>query len=81
MPINAGSIRLGHCYATAGGDVRKAIEVQGDNITYVVRGKLAFPTWDKASWHSVPRDWFATQARAKYRATGSPTKGTALCLR
>ena len=61
MPINAGSIRLGHCYATAGGDVRKVIEVQGDNITYVVRGKLAFPTWDRAKWHSVPRDWFATQ--------------------
>ncbi len=62
MPINAGSIRLGHCYVTAGGEVRKVVEVHGDNVAYVVRGKLAFPTWDKGKWHSVPRGWFANQA-------------------
>jgi hypothetical protein len=58
MPINAGAIRLGHCYATAGGDLRKVIEVRGDIITYFVRGKLAFPTWDKAKWRSVSRGAF-----------------------
>jgi hypothetical protein len=59
MPINAESIRLGHCYATAGGDVRKVIELQSDIITYVIRGKLAFPTWDKAKWRTTPRETFA----------------------
>ena len=59
MPINAGSIRLGHCYATAAGDVRKVIKVQADIITYVNRGKLAFPTWDKQKWRTTVRDTFA----------------------
>jgi hypothetical protein len=59
MPINAGSIRLGHCYATAGGEVRKVIEVQGEAVTYVVRGKLAFPTWDKEKWRTTARETFA----------------------
>jgi hypothetical protein len=59
MPINAGSISLGHCYATAGGDVRKVIEVQGETVTRVTRGKLAFPTWDREKWHTVRREAFA----------------------
>ena len=59
MPINAGSIRLGHCYATAGGEVRKVIEAQTETITYVVRGKLAFPTWDKLNWRIAARETFA----------------------
>ncbi len=61
MPINASSICQGRCYVTVAGEVRKVVEVHGNNVAYVVRGKLAFPTWDKKKWHSVPRDWFATQ--------------------
>jgi hypothetical protein len=59
MPINAGAIRVGQCYATAGGEVRKVIEVQSQTITFVVRGKLAFPTWDKGKWRIAARDTFA----------------------
>jgi len=65
MPINAGSIRLGHCYAIAGGEVRKVIEVQSQTITYVARGKLAFPTWDRGTWRIISRETFAYEvARA-----------------
>ena len=59
MSVNAGSIRLGHCYATAGGEVRKVIEAQTETVTYVVRGKLAFPTWDKGKWRIISREAFA----------------------
>ncbi len=61
MPINAGSIRLGHCYATAGGAVLKVIDTQGETITYVVRGKLAFPTWDREKWRTASREAFALE--------------------
>jgi hypothetical protein len=59
MSINAGAIRLGHCYVTAGGELRKVIDAQGEMITYVVRGKLAFPTWDKQRWRIESRGGFA----------------------
>lgn len=61
MPINAGAIRLGHCYATAMGQVRKVIEVGPSFIVYVNRGKLAFPTWDRKRWHSVSPGAFARE--------------------
>jgi len=61
MPISAGSIRLGHCYVTAGNAVRKVIEIDRTAVTYVVRGKLAFPTWDRRLWHSTDREAFARE--------------------
>ena len=70
MPITAGSIKLGHCYATAGGAVLKVIDVQGKMITYLIRNKLAPATWDTQKSrtatlqtfalevaHEVPCDW------------------------
>jgi hypothetical protein len=61
MPINAGAICLGHCYVTAGGEVRKIIETKAAIITYVVRGKIAFPTWDPGEWHYSNREVFAQE--------------------
>ena len=29
------------------------------SVTYVVRGKLAFPSWDKTSWQSASKEGFA----------------------
>jgi hypothetical protein len=61
MPISAGSIRLGHCHATAANAVRKIIEIDGMAVTYVMRGKLAFPTWDRRLWHTTDREAFARE--------------------
>jgi hypothetical protein len=61
MPIDTDAIRLGHCYATAAGDVRKIIDVTAGIITYVNRGKLAFPTWDAKKWHAINRAVFARE--------------------
>ena len=60
MPINADLIRLGHCYA-AGGVVLKVIDVRGEMITYVVRDKLAFPTWDRQKWRTATLQTFALE--------------------
>ena len=70
MPINAGSIKPGHCYATAGGAVLKVIDFRGEMITYLIPDKLAPPTWDTQKSrtatlqtfalevvHEVPCDW------------------------
>jgi hypothetical protein len=58
MPIPLNSIRLGWCYATALDDVRKVIDISGRSVTYVVRGKLAFPTWDKNQWRTTTKEAF-----------------------
>jgi hypothetical protein len=65
MALSSGSIRLGHCYTTWGGDVRKVIEIKGEIVTYVVRGKLAFPTWDQKLWRSTNRELFAEQVKGE----------------
>ena len=65
MAISSGAIRLGHCYVTSGGDVRKIIEIKGEQVTYVVRGKLAFPSWDQKLWRSTSRDAFAHEVKAE----------------
>ena len=61
MPINAGSIRLGHCYATATDQVRKVVEIDRTAVTYVERecGKLTFPTWDRRRRKTTTRKDFA----------------------
>ena len=59
MPIPLSSIRLGCCYATALDDVRKVIEISSRSVTYVARGKLAFPTWDKNQWRTTTKEAFA----------------------
>ena len=34
-------------------------------MTYVVRGKLAFPSWDRKLWRSTNRDLFAEQVKGE----------------
>jgi hypothetical protein len=65
MPISAGSIRLGHCYITPSNAVRKVIEIDGMAVTYVARGKLAFPTWDRRLWQTTDREAFAREVTQK----------------
>ena len=62
MPLSSSSLRVGHCYATAGSEVRKIVEFDGGLVSYVLRGKLAFPTWDKQRWCSITRQAFAAEA-------------------
>ena len=61
MTIEPGSIFVGKCYATSNKEVRKVLEVDGKKVSYVVRGKMAFPAWDKESWHATTRETFASE--------------------
>jgi hypothetical protein len=61
MPIPASSLPVGHCYATALDEVRKIVELDRNLLSYVVRGKLAFPAWDKKLWRSASREVFARE--------------------
>ena len=63
MPIDAGSIRLGHCYLTGTNQVRKVVEIDRIAVTYVARadGKLTFPTWDRRRRKTVTRKDFAVE--------------------
>jgi hypothetical protein len=55
MPTETGSILVGRFYLTHSNSVRRVLEVDGKTVTDVVRGKLAFPSWDKTSWPSASR--------------------------
>ncbi len=59
MTVEPGSISLGKCYSTAKLEVRKVMEIDGQSVTYVLRGKMAFPSWDRQAWHSTNRQTFA----------------------
>jgi hypothetical protein len=61
MPKETGSMVAGKCYLTHSNTVWRILEVGGGTITYVVRGKLAFPSWDKGSWRSASKKEFATE--------------------
>ena len=65
MALSSGSVRLGRCYLTWAGDVRKVLEIKGEIVTYVVRGKLAFPSWDRKLWRSTNRELFAEQVKGE----------------
>jgi len=63
MPIDAGSIRLGHCYLTGTNQVRKVVEIDRVAVTYVgrERDKLTFPTWDRRRRKTMARRDFALE--------------------
>jgi len=44
--IAADAIGAGRCYVTPNREVRKVLEIDGARLTYIVRGRLAFPAWD-----------------------------------
>jgi hypothetical protein len=61
MTVESRSISVGKCYSTAKLEVRKVMEIDGQSLSYVVRGKMAFPSWDRQSWHSANRQTFAAE--------------------
>jgi hypothetical protein len=61
MLTETGSILVGRCYLTHSNSVRRVLEVDSKTVTYVVRGKLAFPSWDKTSWQSASKEGFARE--------------------
>jgi hypothetical protein len=63
MPVEPSSISVGRCYVTPWNEVRKVVEIEGATVRYVVRGKLAFPVWDKQAWQSSYKDAFAREAQ------------------
>jgi len=61
MPIDPGSIIVGRCYATPMEEVRKVLEIKGVILTYVARGKMAFPSWDRDMWRCTTIGVFAKE--------------------
>ena len=59
MTVEAISICVGRCYLTHKREVWKVLEIEGDRVTYIVRGKLAFPAWDREMWRVTTTDTFA----------------------
>lgn len=57
--IEANSIGVGRCYLTPNREVWKVLELDGQKLTYVARGKLAFPTWDEELRRHTTRETFA----------------------
>jgi len=61
MAIRSSSITAGKCYVTSSNEVRRVVEIKGMTIAYVLRGKMAFPSWDKQSWLYASKESFALQ--------------------
>jgi len=59
MAVEAESIRVGRCYVTPNREVRKVLEIGGQTLTYVARGKLAFPSWDREMRRCTTTEIFA----------------------
>ncbi len=75
MAIDSCSILVGRCFVTPDDDVRKVLELDRDSVTYVVRGKLAFPSWDTTAWKFTSKDVFASEVVSEvlsdWRAAGA----------
>jgi hypothetical protein len=59
MSISSRSLHLGACYITTEKELRKIVEFDGNSLCYVVRGRMAYPSWDKQHWHSMTLQAFA----------------------
>ena len=59
MTVEANLICVGRCYVAHNSEVRKVLEIDGQKLTYVARGKLAFPTWDHEMRRVTTRETFA----------------------
>ncbi len=75
MSVSYGSIAIGKCFATPTNDVRQVVGLDRGSVSYVVRGKLAFPSWDPAAWQITSQDAFAKEVIAEvapdWRSAGS----------
>ena len=65
MAIRNASIAVGKCYTTPTNEVRRIVKIDGMRVTYVTRGKMAFPSWDKHSWLFASKEAFATEVRSQ----------------
>ena len=68
MPVSYGSIAIGKCFSTPKNDVRKVLGLDSRSVIYVVRGKMAFPSWDPAALQTTSRDVFAKEVSAEVPA-------------
>ena len=59
MPVPASLIGIGRCYVAHRGEVLKVLEIEGQKLTYVARGKLAFPAWDQEMRRVTTKETFA----------------------
>jgi hypothetical protein len=59
MPVEAKTISVGRCYVTHAREVRKVLEIDGQKLTYVARGKMAFPSWDPEMRRVTTTETFA----------------------
>ncbi|HEY8247684.1 MAG TPA: hypothetical protein VIG38_10435 [Hyphomicrobium sp.] len=77
MPVNYAEIAIGKCFALPNNDVRQVVGLDRGSVSYVVRGKLAFPSWDPAAWQITSLDVFAkevsTEVAADWRSAGTRT--------
>jgi hypothetical protein len=63
--METGSILVGRCYVTPANDVRRVLAVDGQSVTYVVRGKMAFPSWDPKARQSTNKQNFASEVSSE----------------
>ncbi len=59
MPVEANQICVGRCYLTHNQEVLRVLEIDGQKLTYVARGKLAFPAWDQEMRRMTTKETFA----------------------
>jgi hypothetical protein len=77
MSVAYGEIAIGKCFAMPNNDVRQVVGLDRGTVSYVVRGKLAFPSWDPAAWQVTSQDVFAgevtNEVTADWRSAGAQT--------
>ena len=66
-PLSSSSLRVGHRYATADGEVREIVSFDGGLVIYVVGRGGVFPVWDKGRWHLAIRPVFLSQIAREVR--------------
>jgi len=70
--VLASSLRVGACYVTNENELRKIVQFEGGLVCYVVRGKMAYPSWDKERWHSITSQAFATEVLREISCDSHP---------
>jgi hypothetical protein len=73
MAVEPNKIEVDKCYATNAGQVRRVLEILGDDVKYVARGQKSKPEWWKeGSWITVNRQKFAEDVEKEVRCDYDP---------
>ena len=72
MSTLTSSLRVGACYVTNENELRKIVQFDGGLVCYVVRGKLAYPSWDKQRWLLITTQAFAADVRREVSCDARP---------